>query len=97
MAVHVVPKKIYAGVFAALVILAVATTAISYLNLGVFNTVIAMTIAVTKAVLVILFFMHVRYSNRLVWVFAGAGFFWLVIMIGLTMSDVLTRRFVSGW
>src|SRR5437870_2577278 len=96
MAAHIVPQKTYGGVFAALVILAVATTAISYLNLGVFNTVIAMTIAVTKAVLVILFFMHLRYSNRLVWVFAGAGFFWLVILIGLTMSDVLTRRFVSG-
>jgi cytochrome c oxidase subunit IV len=59
---------------------------------GGINTAIALTIAVGKALLVILFFMHVRYSDRLTWVFAGAGFFWLLILIGGTMSDVITRQ-----
>lgn len=59
------------------------------------NNVAAITIAVGKALLVILYFMHVRYSDRLTWVFVGAGFFWLVILIGGTMDDVLTRPLLS--
>jgi len=97
---HVVSIKLYAAIFAALIILTLTTTAVSFINLGGdLNVVVALFIAVCKAVLVILYFMHVRYSSRLTWVFVGAGFFWLSIMIALTMSDLLTRTrilFPSG-
>jgi cytochrome c oxidase subunit 4 len=55
------------------------------------NTTVALAIAVTKAMLVVLYFMHVRYSSRLTWVVVAGGFLWLLIMIGLTMSDYLSR------
>jgi len=54
-----------------------------------------MVIAVCKAVLVIFYFMHVRYSDKLTWVFVGAGFFWLLIMLGGIMEDVRTRSSLS--
>ena len=62
-------------------------------DFGVYNPVIAMAIACTKATLVILFFMHVRYSSRLTKLTVAAGFFWLLIMITLSLSDYLTRSF----
>ena len=65
----------------------------AFFDLGVFNTPVALTIACTKALLVVLFFMHVRYGTRLTWVVVSAGFFWLGILIVLTMSDYLSR----GW
>ena len=55
----------------------------------------ALTIAVVKMLLVILFFMHVRYSSRLTWIFVAAGFIWLLIMLDLTLSDYLTRGLVK--
>ena len=89
---HVVSIKLYAAIFAALIILTLTTTAVSFIDLGGdLNVVVALFIAVCKALLVILYFMHVRYSSRLTWVFVGAGFFWLSILIALTMSDLLTR------
>lgn len=91
-----VPIGLYFVIFGTLAILTIATASVAYVDLGVFNTVIAMTIAVTKAVLVILYFMHVRYSSRLTWVFAGAGFCWLIIMISLTLSDFLSRGWVGA-
>jgi len=69
------------------------TIAAAYVNLGPFNTVAAMSIALVKAVLILLFFMHLRDSKPIIWVFAGAGFFWLGIMFALALSDYLTR----GW
>ena len=91
-----VSVKIYALVFLVLLVLTALTTAIAFFNLGgAMNGVAAMAIAVCKAVLVMLYFMHVRYSDRLTWVFVGAGFFWLLILIGGTMDDVLTRRSIS--
>ena len=69
------------------------TIAAAYVNLGPFNTVVAMSIALAKAVLILLFFMHLRDSKPIIWVFAGAGFFWLGIMFALALSDYLTR----GW
>ena len=84
--------RTYALVFLALLVLTGLTTAIAFLDLGgSINTTVALAIAVGKALLVILYFMHVRYSDRLTWVFASAGFFWLLILIGGTMDDVLTR------
>jgi cytochrome c oxidase subunit IV len=88
--------RTYALVFLALLVLTGLTTAIAFLDLGGgINTTVALAIAVGKALLVILYFMHVRYSDRLTWVFAGAGFFWLLILIGGTMDDVLTRPQLS--
>ena len=69
------------------------TIAIAYLNLGPFNTVASTAISVASTTLIILFFMHVRYSQPLLWVFVGAGFFWLGIMFVLALSDFMTR----GW
>jgi cytochrome c oxidase subunit 4 len=87
----VVPARTYALVFAALAALTGLTTGAAYINLGVFHTAAALLIAAAKAALVALFFMHIRYSSRLMWIFAGAGLFWLGIMVGFTMADVLTR------
>ena len=69
------------------------TITAAYLNLGPVNTVVAMTISLVKGALIVLFFMHIRYSKPLLWVFAGAGFFWLGIMFVLALSDYMTR----GW
>jgi cytochrome c oxidase subunit 4 len=91
MTTHIVSVRLYLAVFVALLALTALTTFVAFFDLGPLNTVIAMTIAVGKALLVILFFMHVRYSERLVWVFVAAGFFWLAILLALTMSDFLTR------
>jgi cytochrome c oxidase subunit 4 len=71
--------------------LLLATWGIAQINLGPYNIVAALTIAVTKMILVILFFMHVRHSKPLTWLFVAAGFIWLLIMFDLTLSDYLTR------
>jgi cytochrome c oxidase subunit IV len=89
---HVLSIKLYAVIFIALVALTLTTTGVAFIDLGGnLNVIVALTIAVVKALLVILFFMHVRYSDRLTWVFVGAGFFWLAIMMALTLGDFLTR------
>lgn len=93
MSEHIVAKKTYVGVFAALMALLGATVVIAYIHLGKLNIIVALTIAVIKATLIILYFMHVRYNSRLLWVFVGAGFFWLMILFALSFSDFLTR----GW
>ena len=92
MAEHVTSRKIYFLVFAALIVLTVVTWLVAQVDLGWANDVVALTIAVTKAMLVLLFFMHVRYSTRMTILTATAGFFWLAILIGLTLSDYLTRH-----
>jgi len=90
---HVVSIKLYAAIFGALLLLTMATAGAAFVDLGgELNSIVALTIALVKTLLVLLFFMHVRYSSRLTWVFAGTGLFWLLIMISLTLSDVLTRE-----
>lgn len=69
------------------------TIAAAYINLGALNTMVAMSISAAKAALIVLFFMHMRYSKPVMWLFVGAGFFWLGIMLVLAMSDYLSR----GW
>ena len=91
MSEHIVPRKTYFSVFAALLVGTAITVAAANINFGRMNDVIAMTIAVTKMMLVLLFFMHVRYSSRLIWVIVVAGFFWLAIMFVFTAADYLTR------
>lgn len=96
MSEHVVSKKIYYVIFGLLMILTFLTVAVARIDLGGhLNDVVALTIAIIKAVLVVLYFMHVRYSSRLTWVFVAAGFFWLAIMIVLTLSDYMTRNWAS--
>jgi cytochrome c oxidase subunit 4 len=93
MAQHVVPRKVYFVVFTALLVLTATTTAVSFVDLGPWNTVVALAIAFLKATLVVLFFMHVKYSPRLTQVVIAGGLFWLAILIALTLSDFLSR----GW
>ena len=97
MSEHIVSRKIYFAVFAALMVGTVLTVVAANYDFGneVVNTVIALTIAVTKALLVILFFMHVRYSPRIIWVLVAGGFFWLAIMMVLTASDYVSRKWAS--
>jgi len=95
MSEHIVSKKLYFVIFGALMVLTFLTVWVATIDLGALNTPVALAIAVTKAVLVVLYFMHVRYSSRLTWVVVAGGFLWLIIMIGLTMSDYLTRGFLT--
>jgi cytochrome c oxidase subunit 4 len=88
-----VSLRTYYLIFGALLVLLVLTVAVAYLDLGGWGIALALLIATVKALLVILYFMHVRYSNPLTWLFVASGFAWLVILIGLTFSDYLSR----GW
>src|ERR1041384_8352460 len=91
MSAIIVQPKIYFRIWIALLILLALTWGLAQLDLGRFNAIAALTIAIIKMLLVILFFMHIRYSTRLTWIFVAAGFIWLLIMIDLTLSDYLTR------
>ena len=86
-----VPLKLHAAVFGALLLLTGITVAVAGIDLGPWNTVVALAIAALKASLVLLYFMHLRWSHRLTWVFAATSLFFLVILITLTLSDFLTR------
>jgi cytochrome c oxidase subunit 4 len=97
---HVVPVSTYLLVFLALMVGTALTTWVAYIDLGRWNTVVALTIAVIKMVLVVLFFMHVKYATGLTRVVILAGFFWLAIMITLSSMDELTRTWEivpQGW
>lgn len=94
---HVLPVRTYVGIFIALLVLTAVTIAVAYVDLGPLNVVVMLLIAATKATLVVLWFMHVRFEGRLVWISAAAGFAWLGIMIAFTLSDYLTRETVTGW
>ena len=95
MSEHVVPVRVYVTIFALLLALTAVTTSVAFVDLGRLNVVIMLTIAVTKATLVILYFMHVRYGDRLTWIVVASGFVWLLLLIGLTMSDILTRTVLA--
>jgi cytochrome c oxidase subunit 4 len=90
-----VPVRVYFAVFAALIVFTLITVAVAFVDLGPLNTVAAMTIAAVKAFLVLLYFMHLRYTSRLNWAFAATGFVWLVFIIGLTMSDMISRNWLG--
>jgi len=91
MSEHIVPRTTYFGVFGALLVLTAATVIAANFNFGKMNDIVAMTIAVTKMTLVLLFFMHVRYSSRLIWVIVASMFFWLLILLLLTLTDYTSR------
>ena len=96
MSGHVAPKSMYYGVFGALMVGTALTVLVAFYDLGPLNNVLMLGIAITKALLVVLFFMHVRWSTRLTWLVVASGFFWLLILFGLTMNDYLTRGWVEG-
>jgi cytochrome c oxidase subunit 4 len=96
MSGHVAPKSMYYSVFAALMVGTALTVLVAFYDLGALNNVLMLGIAMTKATLVILYFMHVRWSTRLTWVIAASGFVWLLILFGITMTDYLTRGWVEG-
>jgi cytochrome c oxidase subunit 4 len=91
MSSHVVPLRTYYGIFLILMVCTGITVAVAFVDLGPFNIVVAMTIAVLKATLVVLYFMHVRYSTRLTWAVVLGSVFWLGILIVMTAGDYLTR------
>ena len=91
MSGHVAPKSMYYWVFAALIVGTALTVGVAFIDLGALNNVLMLGIAITKATLVILYFMHVRYGPRLVWVLAGSGFAWLAIFVAFTIADYATR------
>jgi cytochrome c oxidase subunit 4 len=88
---HVVPQKIYLLVFVTLLCMTLITVDVAFYNFGWLNIYLALVIATFKATIVVLFFMHVKYSPRLTWVFAVAGLFWMVILLVLMFSDYFTR------
>lgn len=99
MSPHIVPRPVYYRIFAVLLVLTLVTVGVAFLDLGPFNTIIALTIATAKALLVILFFMHLRYSSALTWIFAGAGVLWLLHLLLFTSLDYISRPWspVTGW
>jgi cytochrome c oxidase subunit IV len=94
MTERLTPPTTYYAVFGGLIALTVLTIVISFLDLGAWHLVVGLVIAVSKASLVALFFMHLLHSPRLSWVLIGSGVFWLGILILLTLSDYLTRRWL---
>ena len=92
---HIVPKRTYYIIFAVLLLCTYLTWQVAYFDLGALNTVAALTIAVFKATLVVLFFMHVRYSGRLIWLVIIAALLWLAIMFAITFSDYWTRAWLA--
>lgn len=90
---QILSTKVYVRVFAVLLGLLLLTVAAYFAQLGPLSLLVALTIAICKALLIMLYFMQVRYSSRLIWVFAGAAFFWVGILFVLTMTDFLSQ----GW
>ena len=94
MAGHIVPKKTYIAVWITLLILTVVTAAVSKVDLGHGSAAVALIIATTKALLVVLFFMGVKYvSQKMTVVVIVSGLFWLGILLALSMTDYATRAF----
>ena len=91
--VHIAPVKLYIGIFLALMLGTALTVGAAYIDLGFLNTAVALAIAVTKASLVVLYFMHVRWASRLTWVIVIGAVFWLILMFAIGMTDYLSR----GW
>ncbi len=96
MSEYITSVRVYILVFLALMVGTAITVAVAFLHLGPFNDVVALTIAVTKATLVVLFFMHVKHSSRMTKITVVAGFLWLAILFGLTLSDYFTRGFLAS-
>ncbi len=94
MSHQIVPARVYVAIWAALTVLTFVTTWVAHIDLGAFNIVVAMTIAVFKMLLVIIFFMNVRAANNLTRLFVFAGFFWMMILFLFTLSDYHSRDWI---
>jgi cytochrome c oxidase subunit 4 len=90
---HIVSTRIYYVIFGLLLLCTYLTVQVAFIDLGRMNTVVALGIACFKAIAVVLYFMHLKYSPRLTWVVVVGGLFWLGILFVHTFSDYLTR----GW
>jgi cytochrome c oxidase subunit 4 len=90
---HLVPLRTYFAVFAALMVFTAITVAVAFVDLGPANNVVMLSIAVLKATLVVMFFMHAKYGTKLIPLIAASGFFFLLLMFVITMSDYMSR----GW
>jgi cytochrome c oxidase subunit 4 len=90
MSEHIVPTRVYYIIFLILMVCTGLTVWVAYFDLGPLNTIAALAIAVFKAVLVVLFFMHVKYSAKLTWAVIAGGLFWLLILFTI-IGDYLTR------
>jgi len=96
MSEHIVSVRVYVTIFLVLLVGTALTVLAAFVDFQwKFNTIIALTIAVTKATFVVLYFMHLRYSSRLVWVIVASALFWMAILFALTFSDYLTRGWLS--
>lgn len=93
MSAHVASVKLYLTIFGALMVLTGVTIGVAFINLGPLNFPVALAIAIVKSTLVILFFMHVKESSRLTKLIIGTGFFFLLVLFTLTLTDYLSR----GW
>jgi cytochrome c oxidase subunit 4 len=92
MSEHIVPVRTYISIWLALLVLTGLTAGVAFVNLGPFNTVVALVIATLKALLVVLIFMHVKYaSDRLTKVVLVSALFWLFLLLGLSLADYTTR------
>ena len=88
---HIVPVRTYLIIFGLLMLGTYLTVQAAFLDLGAFNTPIAIAIAIAKATIVVLYFMHVKYSPRLTWVVVIGSVFWLAILLIMTFGDYATR------
>ena len=96
MSEHIVPVKVYITIFLVLVVGTALTVAAAFIDFPWrLNTIVALTIATIKATFVVLYFMHVRYSSRLILVIMAAALFWMAILFAFTFSDYLTRDWIS--
>ena len=96
MSEHIVSLRIYLTIFLVLLAGTAATVIAAFIDFPwKLNAIVALTIATIKATFVVLYFMHVRYSSRLVWVIVASALFWMGIMFALTFSDYLTRSWIS--
>ena len=96
MSEHIVPVRIYVTIFMVLLLGTALTVMAAFIDFPwQLNTIVAMTIAITKATFVVLYFMHVRYSARLVWVIIGAALFWMALLFAFTLADFYTRCWLS--
>jgi cytochrome c oxidase subunit IV len=92
---HILPVRTYLTVYIALLVLLIATVGAAFINVEPFNFALTMVIALAKAIMILLIFMHVRYSERLIWVFSSAAFLWLAILIVLSLNDYFTRDWLN--
>ena len=93
MSGHISPTRTYYLIFGTLMVMTAVTVLVAFINIGILNFPVAISIAIFKATLVILFFMHAKYSSRLTKLVVSGAFFFLAILLGLTMTDYMSR----GW